>query len=312
MGRICRTALDSADRRDSPYPPPPSSLLSPPQTVYEPRPSPPIVRCAGRRAPALSESPAAVRTSWPRVFAIYACGVGAGLQFAKVSVLFDALKTHYAAGATLTGWFVSAVGLVGIVFGATAGLIVARIGFRQTLIFALASRRGYLVGRSDACRRLRCSSRCGRLKARRISASLSRRRPALLASQAPRERPLALGLWGTFMSVAFLIAGLVGRPLVGAFGLSAPFLAHAAAMAALALSRVARRARDDARLGRARAASSGSMSTLRGPALGIPALCWLAYTGMYLAMQTLTPELAPPEMRSQMIVGMASSASALR
>jgi hypothetical protein len=29
------------------------------------------------------------RTPWLKVFALYACGMGAGLQLAKASVLFD-------------------------------------------------------------------------------------------------------------------------------------------------------------------------------------------------------------------------------
>ena len=245
-----------------------------------------------------------VRTSWPRVLAIYACGIGAGLQFAKVSVLFDALKAHYGAGAALTGWFVSAVGLVGVVFGATAGLIVARVGFRQTLIVALAG--GAALSLIEATLppaplfiALRAAEGAAHLGIV-VAAPTSRTGRA-----APQDRPLALGLWGTFMSVAFLIAGVVSHPLIGACGLSAPFVAHAALMAVLAAAawRVA------PRMERASAEPRGlvrqHVDLYADPRSGVPALCWLAYTGMYLAVQTLTPELAPAEIRPQMIVGMA-------
>ena len=55
------------------------------------------------------------------MIAIYLCGLGGGLQFAKISVLFDALARHYTAGPALIGWLVSAVGLVGVVFGRRQG-----------------------------------------------------------------------------------------------------------------------------------------------------------------------------------------------
>ena len=60
------------------------------------------------------------------------------MQFAKASVVFDPLVEHYAASETQVGWIVSSVGIVGMVLGATAGLVVAALGARPALLAALA------------------------------------------------------------------------------------------------------------------------------------------------------------------------------
>ncbi len=128
----------------------------------------------------------------------------------------------------------------------------------------------------------------------------------LIGLAAPRDRPLALGLWGTFMSVAFLVAGLVSRPMAASFGLGAPFVAHAALLAALAVAVVWVAPATPREAVEPRGLIRQHFDLYADARSATPALCWLAYTGAYLAVQTLTPELAPPEYRSQMIVGMAT------
>jgi MFS family permease len=84
-------------------------------------------------------APEPQQTNWALVALLWLSGVAAGLQFAKASVAFDALAAHYGASPTLAGWLLSTVGVVGVVFGASAGLAVERIGFRRSLVFGLAA-----------------------------------------------------------------------------------------------------------------------------------------------------------------------------
>lgn len=265
--------------------------------VYAPSPNSPLTG----KVRLLTFSP---RTSWPKVLTIYACGIAAGLQFAKVSVLFDALSAHYLASAALTGWFVSAVGLVGLVFGATAGLVVARIGFRTTLIASLAA--GAAISLVEAA--LPPAPLFVALRAVEGAAHLGivvAGPTCLTGLAAPADRPLALGLWGTFMSVAFLVGGLVGAPLVASLGLGAPFVAHAALLAALAFAAYLVAPTTPRPPEAARGWLQQHVDLYADRRSAIPAVCFLAYTGMYLAVQTLTPELAPAEARPGLIVGMA-------
>jgi len=248
------------------------------------------------------------KTSWPRVIAIYACGLGGGMQFAKVSALFDALERHYEAGPALIGWMVSAVGLVGIVFGATAGLVVARFGSRQTLIVALAA--GAAISLVEAT-----LPQVGLMLGLRgvegaAHLAIVVAAPSCMTGLAtPRERPLALGLWATFMSGGYLIAGAVAGPIAARFGLGAPFFAHGAylaVMAAIAFTvapEAAQRTLSGDEMRRGLVAQH--LEIYANARTATPAWCFMAYTGMYIALQTLTPELAPPDSRAALIVGMA-------
>ena len=247
-------------------------------------------------------------TSWPRALVIYACGVGAGLQFAKASVVFDPLVEHYAASETQVGWIVSSVGIVGMVLGATAGLVVAALGARPALLAALALAAVLSLAEATlpplpvflALRAIEGASHLTIVVAA----------PTCLgAVVAPRERALALGLWATFMSVAFLVAGAAAPGLAAHFGLGAVFLVHGLAMSALAVaagfvapSTPSRRRAEPFSLA---SAARDHIAIYRNARTATPALCFLAYTGMYLALQTLTPELAPKDERAFLIVGMA-------
>jgi len=242
---------------------------------------------------------------WPKIFLLYACGVGAGLQFAKASVVFDALAEHYAAGPALAGWFVSAVGLVGVVFGATAGLVVARLGSRRTLIGALTAAASIAFAEGflppiPAFLALRGIEGAAHL------AIVVAAPTALLAATTPENRGVALGLWGTFMSVAFLVGGSAAPALVAHFGLAAPFFAHAGLLVALALGAYLAAPADAPRMQtQLRGVLAQHIEVYANARTATPALCFLCYTGMYLAVQTLTPELAPPGERAALIVGMA-------
>ena len=77
------------------------------------------------------------KTNWPLVWLLWAAGLGAAAQYGKISVIFDQLPRVYPdAGASL-GFAVSLVGFLGILLGVVAGVLVARIGYRRALIWAL-------------------------------------------------------------------------------------------------------------------------------------------------------------------------------
>jgi MFS family permease len=253
-------------------------------------------------------APEPQQTNWALVALLWLAGVAAGLQFAKASVAFDALAAHYGASPTLAGWLLSTVGIVGVIFGASAGLVVERIGFRRSLVLGLAAAAALSAFETLlppvpyflAARALEGASHLAIIVAA----------PSCLVHVvAPGRRTIVIGLWGTFFSVAFLIAGALGLPLIAAFGLSGLFAAHEIVAAALALAAALFIPADPPRPARASeaarpgviAAHVGVYSDMRS---AIPALCFLCYTGMYLALQTLTPELAPPADRVWLTAGM--------
>ena len=258
-------------------------------------------------------APGAVRkepqqTNWALVALLWLCGVAAGLQFAKASVAFDALAAHYGASPTLAGWLLSTVGVVGVVFGASAGLVVERFGFRRSLVLGLAAAAA-LSGFETLLPPVPLFLAARALEGASHLAIIVAAPSCLVHVVAPGRRAIVIGLWGTFFSVAFLIAGALGLPLIAAFGLSGLFAAHELVAAALALAAAWFVPADAPRAARAREAAppgviAAHVAVYADLRSGIPALCFLCYTGMYLALQTLTPELAQPADRVWLTAGM--------
>jgi MFS transporter, DHA1 family, inner membrane transport protein len=72
------------------------------------------------------------------VIAVFCAGLGAAAQFGKISVLFQDLSAVYAGhGVVAMGWMVSVVGLVGLILGAVAGMVMGPLGLRRVMVAAL-------------------------------------------------------------------------------------------------------------------------------------------------------------------------------
>ncbi|MGB3147656.1 MAG: MFS transporter, partial [Paracoccaceae bacterium] len=72
------------------------------------------------------------------ILALWATGLGAAAQFAKMSVIFaDLGQTYVGQSPAAIGLLVSVVGMVGLIFGTTSGLVVARLGQRRCMLAAL-------------------------------------------------------------------------------------------------------------------------------------------------------------------------------
>ncbi len=138
------------------------------------------------------------------VILLWAAGLGAAAQFGKISVLFEDLRAIYGGqGAAALGLIVSVVGMVGLVFGTTAGLLVARIGPRRALLAAMA-----LGAAASAVQALLPPYPL--MLAARVVEGLSHLAivvvgPTMIAALAPEaQRPLAMTLWSSFFGVTYL------------------------------------------------------------------------------------------------------------
>lgn len=243
-------------------------------------------------------------TPFGTVLALWGAGLGAAAQYAKVSVIFDQLPTIYPdAGASL-GFIVSLVGMVGIVLGVAAGLLVARIRYRRALLWALWVGAGVslleaLLPPLPLMLGLRALEGMSHLLI--VVAA-----PTLIAQiSADRHRGLTLTLWSTFFGVAFTILVFGGLPLVEAQGISALFLAHGIWMAAFALIL----GLTLKPLGLAPPAERLTLAGLlqdhlaiyRSPRMAAPAAGWLFYTFCFLATLTVLPPFMPDESRAMVL-----------
>jgi predicted MFS family arabinose efflux permease len=241
------------------------------------------------------------KTSWGLVLALWGAGLGAAAQYGKFSVIFDQLPQVYPDAGAALGFVVSTVGLVGIIFGVVAGLLVARIRYRRALLWALWTGAGisFVQAVLPPLPWLLLSRAVEGFSHLAIVVAA----PTLIAHLcAPKDRGFALTLWGTFFGVAFAALAWAGLPLAAAMGLPALFVAHGLYMAGFAvlLGRSLRR------LPVERAAAPLSLGRIlqdhaaiyRSPRLSAAAVGWLFYTFCFVSILTVLPPYIPQDVRA--------------
>ena len=235
------------------------------------------------------------------VLLLWCAGLGAAAQFGKISILYEPLRGSYGAnGEVALGLVVSIVGVVGLVFGTTAGLLVARVGPRRAIVAALAAGAAMSAVQSAfpsyplmlASRIIEGASHLGIVVVG----------PTMIAALAPEaKRPLAMTLWSSFFGVTYAVLALIG-PLVTPIGL---FLGHAGYMAALAVVLAVTLPKDPR-------VAPAPMTNLLGqhaqiyasPRLAAPAMGFCFYTFLYVAILTLLPPETPVTHRALIAAGM--------
>ena len=227
------------------------------------------------------------------IVVLYAAGLGAAGQYAKLAVPFTALEAAYPEAGAALGWLISLLSLLGLILGLMAGELAARIGFRRSLIAALwagAALSGLQAILPPLPVMLALRTLEGAAHLAIVVAA-----PTLIAQIAPdRLRGAALTLWGTFFGVAFTITALIGLPLVATFGLPSLIALHGIAMAAMALI-LTRLLPPDPPDDPAPLEDTlrAHATVYRSPHLAAPALGWLFYTLTYVALLAVLPSILP-------------------
>jgi predicted MFS family arabinose efflux permease len=226
------------------------------------------------------------------ILALWAAGLGAAAQFGKISVIYDLLVADYGTPGRVA-FMVSVVGLVGLVFGTTAGIFGQRIGLRRVLLGALLLGAALSAVQAllppypvmMASRILEGASHLGIVVAG----------PVLIAQTAPqRHQGLAMTLWSSFFGLSFAGLAVIGPWLVEWQGVRALFLAHtgymlaSAAVLAVLLPRLAPAALPPLTL-------AGVIRQhgiiYRSPRIAAPAMGFFFYTLLYVALLTLLPPM---------------------
>ncbi len=235
------------------------------------------------------------------VVLLWCAGLGAAAQFGKISILFETLRASYGGnGEVALGLVVSIVGMVGLIFGTTAGLLVARIGPRRAIVAAL------LAGAAMSALQSLMPAYPLMLASRIIEGASHLAivvvGPTMIAALAPEaRRPLAMTLWSSFFGVTYTALALIG-PHATPTGL---FLGHAAYMTALAAILAVTLPPDP----RQPPAPLGNLlkqhaDIYASPRLAAPAMGFCCYTFLYVAVLTLLPPETPATHRALIAAGM--------
>lgn len=238
-----------------------------------------------------------MRGSWPLILALWGAGLGAAMQYAKISVIYDLLGGIYPEGGAALGWLVSVVGGIGVVLGVVAAMLVARVRYRRALLGALWL--GALVSAAQALLPALPVMLGLRLVEGVSHLAIVVAAPTLIAQIATdRQRGLALTLWGTFFGVAFAVMAWAGRPLALTAGVPALFALHAAYMAGFALY-LAPRLRTLPQQGVLPPFSLATVLTTHktiytSARISAPAVGWLFYTFCFVSILTVLPPYLDP------------------
>jgi MFS transporter, DHA1 family, inner membrane transport protein len=225
-----------------------------------------------------------MRTDWRLILLLYAAGLLAAGQFAKISLTLAMLERHWP-GMPIP-YAVSALSVTGMLFGVTAGVIIARLGVRRVLLAGLVA--GAALSALEALLPPFPVFFALRLVEGAAHLAIVVAAPTLMAAvAAPRDKPVAMGLWGTFFGVGFALAALA-VPRLG----SAPavYLAHGALLLCLAAALAPLLPRGVTGLGapaeRIWARHLAIYSSLRATA---PALGFFFHTVLFLGLLTYLP-----------------------
>lgn len=240
------------------------------------------------------------RSDWRAILALWVAGLCAAGQFSKTGVIFPELAALWPGAGARLGLVVSVVGGVGVIFGTTAGLAVARFGARRLIIAALFA--GAAISGLQAT-----GLPLGAMIASRVIEGVAHLMivvagPVLIAGlAAPRDQAAAMTLWSTFFGLAFTLTALAGLPFAHAFGPRALWALHGALMAGAGALLIAVLPREAAQPQpgpmNLRAVLADHAAIYADPRVGAPALGFVFYTLIFVAALTLVPGLVAPERR---------------
>jgi MFS transporter, DHA1 family, inner membrane transport protein len=231
------------------------------------------------------------------VIAVFCAGLGAAAQFGKISIPFDDFSALYVGhGPVAMGLMVSIVGLVGLVFGTVAGVLIGPFGVRRAMIIALGVAAVTSAAQSvlppyPAMMALRGIEGASHL-------AIVVAGPVLMARAAtPGTLGLVMALWGSFFGLSFAGLAAIVPGIVAAHGLGGVFQGHALWMAACAVALWALLPPDVAQPPRGPGGWLARHAVIyASPCMAAPALGFFCYTIIFVALLTLlTPQIPAPQ-----------------
>jgi MFS transporter, DHA1 family, inner membrane transport protein len=182
----------------------------------------------------MTTAPQTERTPWHLIALLYAAGLLAALQYAKIPFMLPGLLGQSAMSPVQQAWVLSIIGIVGAVAGTFAGAVCQAVGLRRTLVWGLA------VGIAGALLPLLAGHYAMLLVARVVESvahmAIVVAVPTLMLSVcAEKDRPRVMTLWSCYFTVTFILAALALPRVLDAAGWRGIALLHAALLLAVGL-----------------------------------------------------------------------------
>ncbi len=240
------------------------------------------------------------------VLALWAAGLGAAAQFGKISVLYEQLSLAYAAHSGVgIGLMVSIVGLIGLIFGTTAGLLIARAGPRRAILSALVL--GAMVSLVQSTFPAYPLMMLTRVLEGFSHLAIVVVGPTAIATITPtRHQGAALTLWSSFFGVTYAALAGFAPGLIASHGPESLFRLHGLWMLAVAAALYILMPPDPAAFkpeGQGGLLSQ-HLAIYASPRLAAPAMGFVCYTVIYVALLTLLPAAVTPGWGQTVAIGM--------
>ena len=226
------------------------------------------------------------------ILALWCAGLGAAAQFGKISVAYQALGAAYPGlDGIWLGLMVSIVGMVGLVFGTTAGLVVARVGARRAILTALAL--GAVVSLVESFLPPYPVMMLARVLEGASHLAIVVVGPTAIAAAAPPNRQgAAMTLWSSFFGLTYAVLAWVGPGILQDYGIEGLFRLHALWLLACLVALWPLMPAD---VKVARLTGKGGLlaqhwQIYASPFIAAPATGFVCYTVTYVAILTLMPK----------------------
>lgn len=239
----------------------------------------------------------------PRVtiFLLWVGGIFAAGQFAKISVPFPMFREIYPEQGASLGFLVSGVSVMGVVFGLFAGLMIARLGYRRLLVWAM------IIGGTMSLVQALLPPFPMMLASRAIEGAshlvIVVAAPTMIGQIAPPElRNAAMTLWSSVFTVAFAVFAFGGLPLVEMIGVSGLLALHGLGLLGMALvlapilPRLSK-GQTHAPL-RLRDVVERHIAAYSSARIAAPAAGWVFYAASFVALVTVLPDFLPQDQRA--------------
>lgn len=228
------------------------------------------------------------RTEWRLVILLQIAGLFAAAQFGKVALALPEFQAAYPEAGLLVPLMVSAVGLVGILFGAVAGPAVSGFGLARGLIAALMfggilSLLQVFLPPLPLMAGLRLLEGVSHL-------AIVVAAPTLLSGLASdADRPVVMGLWACFFGMTMVILAVCLPVLLAWGGLGLVFGVHGAGMILIGLILWRALPADRSTKLRRPAFWDVHRALYIAPRLILPGAGFVWYTILYIALLAVLP-----------------------
>lgn len=248
-------------------------------------------------------------TNWPLISLVFAGAVTASVHIGKVPPALPDIRAELSVGLVMAGWIVSIFALIGTMGGIFAGLVTDRLGHSRMIKGALvAFAAGGVLG---AVGENSTSLLVSRVIEGAAYIVLAVATPSLIAVlAAPRDRNLAVGLYGMGVPVGMSIALLASPPIIAAIGWRGLWWSVVGlSLAMLALMLLFVRARPSSQGRRTTSFLRDIALTISRPGPNILMGCFLTYTAQWTAVMAWLPTFIVEQREASL--GVASLMTAL-